>query len=117
MRSRALLLPALFFVVSSVMAQEASIDERLSDLEHRTSKFVSGKRNLIGGFAKLPEDLRMTVCKAYPIESDEKAISLFKSKVADLESSDLDQQQAARLDAQRVMVSTLVPGIDCSKLQ
>jgi hypothetical protein len=117
MRSRVLLFPALFFVVSSVIAQDASIDERLSDLEHRTTMFVSGKNNLIGGFAKLPENLQMTACKAYPIDSDEKAISLFKNKIAALESPDLDQHQIARLDAQRVIVSTLVPGIDCSKLQ
>ena len=83
--------------------------------------FVSGKNNMIGGFTKLPENMRQTACKSYPIDSDEKAISLFKKNIASLESpdktSELDHHQAARLQAQKEIVFMLVPGIDCSKIQ
>lgn len=115
-----LLLPVLLLVVGSAVAQSPSVDERLSDLERRTSLFVSGKAHMTSGFAALPDHLRTPACNAYSVDSDEKAISLFERGIASLEEVDaasgLDERQRSRLQAQKALVATLVPGIDCSKL-
>lgn len=121
MKLHALLLPALWLVLAPAMAQDAPVEDELMDLEFRTSKYVSGKTNMITGFAKLSENVRQIACKSYPTDSDVKAITLFKAKIASLESeqaaSKLDQAQVARLQVQKELVSRLSPGIDCSKLQ
>ena len=106
--------------ISTTNAQAPTIEDRLTDLELRTSRFVSGKEKMVGGFAQLPADLRQVACQAYPTRSDSEAIAGFKDQIAFLESPDsaskLDPGQAARLATQKETVSALVPGVDCSKL-
>lgn len=106
--------------ISSASAQAPSIEDVLADLELRTSKFVSGKENMLGGFSQLPANLRQVACRAYPVDSDVEAIASFKRRITVLEdaehASQLDQGQSARLATQRETVARLVPGVDCAKL-
>jgi len=106
--------------ITAAQAQSPTLDERLSDLESRTSKFVSGKEKMADGFAQLPQNLRQIGCGAYPVKSDEEAIATFRKEIAAIEAPEsapsLNQDQAARLAAQKDTVSKLSPGIDCSKL-
>ena len=120
MKKLLILAIAIAFDVAATEAQSPTLDERLGDLELRTSKFISGKEKMAAGFARLPPNLRQAACGAYPVKSDEEAIATFRRKIADIEASGsathLSPEQAARLSAQKETVSRLSPGIDCSKL-
>lgn len=99
-------------------AQVSDLEKRLSAVEFRTTKFISGKEKMQNGFASLPPHLRKITCGAYPVESDKDLIKSLKEEIAALERdktiSQLNAEQMEKLSVQKGIVDKLTPGVDCS---
>lgn len=99
---------------------QSELEVKLSTLENRTAKFISGKEKMTAGFTNLAPNVRQIACKAYSADTDKDIIKSLKKDITYLEKkknfSQLNEQQVARLNSQKETVQNLTPGIDCSKL-
>lgn len=109
------------FANESQSSASSELEKKLSSVEFRTAKLMSGKEKMAKGFADLAPNVREIACRAYPVASDKDIIKSLKKDIASLEKkktiAQLNAEQVSRLFVQKDIVSKLSPGIDCSALK
>jgi hypothetical protein len=112
----------LFAISSFAIGQQSNepseLEKKLSSIEFRSAKFMSGKEKMASGFGGLAPNLAKIACEAYPVDSDKDVIKHLKKDIASLEKkktiAQLSPEQITRLATQKEIAGKLTPGIDCS---
>lgn len=96
----------------------AELEKKLSSIEYRTEKFLSGQKKMTQGFAELVPNIRKIACEAYPTESSKKTIKDLKREIGFLEKkkniAQMNSAQIDRLLTQKNIVANLTPDINCA---
>jgi len=104
--------------LSATATEPSALEDKLSYIELRSAKFISGKEKMTSGYAELAPNIRQIVCGAYPIATDKATIKDLKKEIAYMEEKEnftqLSAEQIARLATQKDVVAKFSPGIDCT---